>query len=53
MEKNTKIIFAIVGILLAFFLIFILVSVFIGSASLESGNIGLGDTIAIQMILKV
>ncbi|PKL67789.1 MAG: signal peptide peptidase SppA [Methanobacteriales archaeon HGW-Methanobacteriales-1] len=47
MEKNTKIIFAIVGILLAFFLIFILVSVFIGSASLESGNIGLGDTIAV------
>jgi protease-4 len=47
MEKNTKIIFAIVGILLAFFLIFILVSVFIGSTSLESGNIGLGDTIAV------
>lgn len=47
MEKNTKIIFAIVGILLAFFLIFILVSVFIGYTSLESGNIGLGDTIAV------
>lgn len=47
MDKNTKIIFAIIGLLLAFFLIFILVSVFIGSSSLESGNIGLGDTIAV------
>lgn len=47
MEKNTKIIFAIVGLLLAFFMIFILVSVFIGYSSLESKNIGLGDTIAV------